>query len=114
MRGPSEMKHLQIFEKLIGLGVDINARDIRGHTPLFYCLRTEPKHNNEVALFMAELLLDKGVDINAQCREGRTALTCCFALGHQENIKVLIKQGARRLEPTLRIIMDWMPWSWLW
>ena len=95
MRGPSEMEHLQIFEKLIEAGADINARDIRGHTPLFYCLQTVPKHGNEVALSMAKLLLAKGADVNARCRQGRTVLNRCVEAKHEENIKFLIKEGAR-------------------
>ena len=81
MRGPSRMEHLQILEKLLEIGADVNARDKRGYTPLHCCFPPQNAASNETALSIAKLLLDKGADINAQCKLGHTVLNCCVVTG---------------------------------
>ena len=91
-RGLTEMMHLQIFEKLLELGADINGRDEAGCTPLFGCLDTT---GNDVTFEMAKLLLARGADPNAQCRVGHTPLTPCAAVGNVQYVKLLLEYGAR-------------------
>ena len=90
-RGHSKMEHIQILEKLLELGADVNARDIRGYTPLF----TSLDHSGiEDTFKVAKLLLENGADINAKCRLGQTILFLSVCRGVKKTIRLLVEHGA--------------------
>ena len=57
----------EIIQRLIGLGVDVNARDRYGNTPLHYAAREKVPE-------VIKLLLDAGAEIDPVNRDGLTPL----------------------------------------
>lgn len=60
-------KHLELAQKLIACGADVNGQDQEGHTPLMLILADE-----DPSLEMLNFLLGKGADIQLQDKKGRT------------------------------------------
>jgi ankyrin repeat protein len=97
-----------IIEKLIGYGVDVNARDRYGNTPLHYAARLK---NPE----LIEMLLDAGAEIDPVNKDGLTplrlmlstkpanlsALELFLARGADVNQKI---EGGRTVKDYARII----------
>ena len=87
--------YIEILEKLLSLGAEVNARDFAGNTPLHWCLwyrnSTEGK---DLTLKFAEKLLRSGADINARNRLGNTILTMCMTTHNVEFAKFLLSKGA--------------------
>lgn len=69
-------------EALLGKGVDVNARDIFGHTALMYAVSAS---HAKVLL----LLLDYGADLRATDTSGLTALALAQTKGHDEIVRLL-------------------------
>jgi len=60
-------------KKLLSLGANVNAKDNRGRTPLFYSLhRSNSISSSEIYLKVMRLLLENGADIDVQDYEDRT------------------------------------------
>lgn len=82
-------RNKEILEFLISKGADVNARDNENKTPLFKC-----ENDTEVA----ELLISKGADINAEddCKETplSAALEGSGKFHYPEVAKLLISKGA--------------------
>ena len=74
----NNIEYRKIVEILLKKGVDVNARDDDGRTPLFYA-------DAEAA----ELLIKAGADVNARDNDGQTPLFHAYA-----DAEVLIKAGA--------------------
>ena len=89
--------HTEILIKLISLGVDVNARDIGGRTPLHYCCLGSG-HNN-VTQEMAEILIKAGADINAKDRTGETALYSSAVHSQIGFVRFFLSNGA---DPNIR------------
>lgn len=89
-------KHLQCAVKLIELGANVNARDMLGATPLFFCFM---RYRNLATLKIAKILLDNGVEINAVNRLGETALLQPVMMKRFDCVDFLMKYGA---DPTIR------------
>jgi len=87
-----KMEHMKIFDKLISLGADINARDVAGYTPLHLCMNE--LFGNNVTKEMALKLLSKGADVNAKNRFGDTALMQCTIANKVEYVSFLLDHGA--------------------
>jgi len=93
----SEGDHMEIFNKLLSLGAEVNVHDVAGFTPLHMCFFI----CNDVTIKMAEILLNKGADVNAKNRFGSTALMCLIMQNSKnisesnlENVSFLLDHGA--------------------
>jgi len=79
--------NIKAVKQHLAAGTDVNAKDKKEWTPLFYAAfsgRTE----------VAELLITKGADVNAKGLDGWTALLGAAMAGHKEIAELLIKNGA--------------------
>jgi len=83
--------HMSIFEYLLDLGANINAKDVAGNTPLHHCVTM---FANDVTKKMAEILLDKGANVNDQNRFGETPLNEPTITGQLDTLELLVKYGA--------------------
>ncbi|KKP03785.1 hypothetical protein THAR02_04115 [Trichoderma harzianum] len=81
---------LQKMRRWIEQGVDINARDIRGWTPLHYACCCAGKTSTQVV----QLLLEKGASVDVQGREGTAPIHCAARTGHLEMVEMLLEFGA--------------------
>ncbi len=78
----------ETIKNLIAKGMDINARNIRGQTPLH--LATEKGNGDAV-----QLLLDSGAEVDAVAIDsGCTALHYAARLGHVDLCELLVRHGA--------------------
>merc|ERR1712024_370103 len=80
-----------ILLKLLSLGVDVNARDVAGFTPLHLCVE---KFANDVTNQMAEILLKAGAEVDARNRLGQTPLYRSVLFKNLKNMALLLKHGA--------------------
>jgi len=102
-----DCRHMDILNKLIELGAQLDVPDLGGFTPLHFCARA-PQHpdegaaGNDVTYAMAEKLLQAGADPNVINRYGATPLQHLLLgpKGHDTDvdtvrlIKLLVKYGA--------------------
>lgn len=75
------------FLTAINLGMDVNAPDREGATPLMYA-----SHTNQI--FYAEHLLAQGAQLNQQDDDGNTPLTIAQKAQNSEMIDFLTQKGA--------------------
>ncbi len=75
--------HIGVAWLLINKGVDVNARDNQGKTPLHFAEAN-----------ITELLLDAGADVNARDNRGWTPLHSAAHGDRVEKVKLLLEQGA--------------------
>ncbi len=85
--------NLEMVNSLIAKGVDINATDGDGYTPLMYAA------GSGGYLEIVKLLLDKGANINTKSADGETALTWASRSWTGEDrwrevLKLLLDKGA--------------------
>ena len=76
-----------MVKEWIDRGADINAKDTRGRTPLYYAARNGK-------LTVVEVLLEKGAEVNARCEKNRTALIVASSNNHEGIVRSLIKHRA--------------------
>ena len=88
--GPSMSIHdaaregnIEAVKQHLAAGVDANAKDMRGRTPLYRVTNKE----------FIELLIANGADVNAKA-DGWTPLHWAANWGHKETIELLIAGGA--------------------
>ena len=85
------------IKSLIEQGVDINARNIRGHAPIHLATA---KGNREVVL----ILLETGAEVNVVgTNSGCTALHYAASLGHVDLCELLVRYGADTNAQTARL-----------
>ena len=90
--GKPEKQHIKIFSKLLDLGVNMNAHDFAGLTPLHYCL--SDKFMNPATFEMGKMLIKMGADVNAVNRAGNPPLTEVIMGGRLECVALLVENGA--------------------
>ena len=83
----AKYKLKEIAELLISHGLDINAKDNTGRTPLHYAA--------EESLDMVELLISRGADINATTHRSETALYLAQCSRKNDIVEFLISHGAK-------------------
>ena len=86
--------HLKLLDFLISLGVDVNAKDVAGCTPLHHCCTHEGKYVSGDVLKMAKTLIKAGANVDAKNRLGYTPLQYCVMNGKVELINLLFDNGA--------------------
>jgi ankyrin repeat protein len=77
---------IEMLAVLMSAGADVDGRDRKGFTPLFFA--TKQPYSN------AEMLLSNGADIDARAKHGFTALHCAATEGNEELVRFLIAHGA--------------------
>lgn len=122
--GVTPAEAIGIAEVLIASGVDVNAKDKYGATPLHCAAIAWPYIRKEVAEFLinkgadinvkdnagmtplylsvefrrkevATLLISKGADVNARDNNGKTPLDYAKEKGYTEMVEILQKSGAK-------------------
>jgi ankyrin repeat protein len=87
LRRAAEVGNVERIRLLVSDGVEIDARDRRGRTPLFLAL-----WNGHASV--ARLLVASGADVNAMDRRGYTPLLCAFRCDNGDMAALLIERGA--------------------
>jgi ankyrin repeat protein len=79
---------IDVINMLIEKGLDVNAGDKDGYTPL-----VTAAYVGHVAV--VKLLIEKGADIDAKTQNGKTALSVAQAKGHADVVTFLKTHGAK-------------------
>ena len=93
-------QHMDINEKPIAAGADVNAKGWRGVTPLHKAavgggaVLEELRLLELISYKVLELLITKGADVNAKDEDGLTPLMYAVLEGNKESVKMLILKGA--------------------
>jgi ankyrin repeat protein len=74
---------------LLAHGVDVNARNKDGSTPLHIASSNETFGESEKELAIARALLAHGADIGAEDDKGRTAFQVAEETGYDEMMRLL-------------------------
>lgn len=89
---------IDLIGKLLKSGADPNQSDIHGNSPLMICILAE--NGPEIV----KLLLDAGANPNFQRKDGKTVMHLAYMLKNSEIIDILLKSGAKDLDPTQKLI----------
>ena len=79
--------NIEVVKQHLAAGIDVNAKDQDGCTPLHWAAK---KGNKGIA----ELLIAKGGEVNANDDVGGTPLSEAAFWGHKEIVELLIAKGA--------------------
>jgi ankyrin repeat protein len=71
-------------------GINVNAHDQNGNTPLHYAAISTGQNN----IYTITLLVNKGANINAKNKEGKTPLDLALLQGNERTFKHLLDKGA--------------------
>ena len=91
-------KNIDLVTWLLNKGVDVNAKDLDGWTPLFWAVYEKtPLFDTSIDIEVIELLINKNAQVNIQDKDGKTPLHYAV-LREQidvEVIKLLINKNAQ-------------------
>lgn len=95
----SSEERLHLREQLLGglldAGVDPNAYDEYGNTPLMaFCAQVPDDDDYKVPVSILQLLLSRGADLHARNRRGETALHVAVRRGRRLAVRTLVNAGA--------------------
>ena len=82
---------LEMVQVLLNYGLDVNAKNDWGQTPLNYALKFNPE---DVDPSVVRLLLDHAADLNLQAEDGLTPLYHASKHGMVEIVRLLVERGA--------------------
>lgn len=82
---------LELVQKLLEGGADVNNTDVWGHTPLISACWGGHKE-------IVQVLLAHGADVNETTPGGKTAVHFAKKVGHPEIVELLIAAGAEEQE----------------
>ena len=71
-------------------GADLNARDVKGRTPLMFAANSDLMRLDTV-----KLLMEKGADLNAKNLDGETVLDLARLRGQTPIVELLVEAGAK-------------------
>jgi len=102
MAADDEVPNPAVIRHLIELGVDVNAKDRRGWTPLHFAARTNrgPRADPSLQTASVKTLIDAGADVNTEDDEGVTPLHRS-AFQYPWNVKMietLLAAGAKKTD----------------
>jgi ankyrin repeat protein len=80
-----------LFNAVLELGLDVDARDARGRTPLQYSSMLLDSYTGAAQTGILKALLDHGADVNARAQDGTTAF--CYVLDNPRALEVLLARG---------------------
>jgi len=87
--------HVPIVRRLLKHeGVDVNARNRWGRTPLMDVLVSTQIVDEATRTEILNLLLDAGADVNVQSNDGSTALHAAAWTNRREAVEILLARGA--------------------
>jgi ankyrin repeat protein len=94
--------NIEAVKQHLAAGKDVNAKDYRGWTPLYFAAANGHKE-------FAELLVDKGADVNAMADGGLTPLHTAALRGRKEIAELLIAKGANvnAIDAAGQTPLDW-------
>ena len=79
---------IEAVKQHLAAGVDVNAKNDWGETPLHYATIEDQKET-------VELLIAKGSDVNAKDDDGKTPVDWAILNDHPETIDLLCKHGGK-------------------
>lgn len=80
--------NIDLINRLIDAGINVNIIDSLGNTALIYCC----KQGYKLSIF--NRLLDAGADVNIKNLQGESALDYAYQTGNKEFINLLLSKGA--------------------
>ncbi|MDR1873543.1 MAG: ankyrin repeat domain-containing protein [Synergistaceae bacterium] len=95
-------KQIELLEKLIEMGADVDRKDIRGCTSLMRVAETSSKSFHHIGraivvkrqIALIDLLIRGGAEVDARDARGETALSRAAAAGGTEVVRRLLEAGA--------------------
>lgn len=96
-----------VVQHLINLGVDVNAKDRCGWTPLHYSARPKGQHADpSLSTACVKLLIEAGADVNAEDRDGLTPMHRSVTQypWNLEMIELLLTAGAKPSDDFCRFV----------
>jgi ankyrin repeat protein len=80
-----------LFDAVLELGLDVDARDGKGRTPLVYSSMLLDSYTGTAQTGILKALLDHGADVNARAQDGTSAF--CYVLDDPRAFKLLLARG---------------------
>jgi peptide-methionine (S)-S-oxide reductase len=90
----------EVAKLLIARGADVNERNGKGNTPLWFACQSPAKADDRIAV--ATLLIEAGAQVRAGCEDGSTALHFAAWRGPVEMVQLLIRHGAKEWQEDAR------------
>lgn len=84
---------VEVAKLLIELGADVNERNARGNTPLWFACQSPAQAGDRIAV--ATVLIDSGERVREACEDGTTALHFAASRGPLAMVELLIRHGAK-------------------
>jgi ankyrin repeat protein len=94
----------EMIDVLLDAGADVNARDVRGMTPLMLAVATDRQN---AAVIKA--LIGRKADVNVRSLAGETALDWARKIGNPSTIQLLERAGAAASPPSAAAAVAYAP-----
>jgi len=89
----------EIVKMLLDAGADVNAKDVRGMTPLMLAVATDRQDPEIIRMILA-----KGPDVNVASKMGETALDWAQKVGGKDGVAMVEKAGGKRGTATAEVM----------